>query len=89
MFKQITNLQNFNIFLGEENDLLTRNKENGHFQEESIVEYITETEINETIVETIINKSFSYIDAKNIYIITDSKQKFLEIWIQNLVSFLK
>ena len=79
MFKQITNFENFNIFLGEKEDLILEQNNDKFSQQENLIEYVIEKEINRKNMEEIINKSFAEINGKNIYIITKSKKEFLDI----------
>lgn len=95
MFKQITCFEKFNIFVGNDEDLLTQKSEDenqSHLKglENNYIRYNTlDPEIDTNIaINLIVNNAFSLVHKGNVYIITNSKENFINSWVKDLISYL-
>ncbi len=93
MFKQITCFDKFNIFVGNDEDLLMQkydDENNLKGLENNYIRYNTlgsEMETNTTI-NLIVNDAFSLVNKGNVYIITNSKESFINSWVKGLITYL-
>ena len=85
MFKQITCFEKFNIFVGNDEDLLTQKREDENqnylkgLENNNYIRYNTlDTKIDtSTTINLIVNNAFSLVHKGNVYIITNSKENFI------------
>ena len=89
MFKQITNFEEFNIFVGSEQDLEYKEKTLEFRLDEISVEYTLENYLEYSDTHQFVNKILDKLNNTDVYIISKNTKNFVEFWIREMVLYLK
>lgn len=87
MFKQITNFENFNIFVGDKNDLKIKKIIKKTEINDLIIEYQNDN-IDEDTSEIFFLNILDNVNQKDVYVISKSKKEFMDFWLKGMIRYL-
>lgn len=85
MFKQITNFESFNIFVGNQDDLKFKEETNEFSINDVIIKVL---ELRNLSSDIFVTNVLDKVNDKDVYIVSNDKGKFIEFWFRGMIKYL-